>query len=605
MTDLEREPVLRTAGYDFRLGDLPDGCEARVTERVQPVAGVTLIDIELLSQQPVAMSSITLSWLVPMCEVHYKWNPACGRHRNLDVVSACMSKFSSRAMSAAPVTCLYSLAGTNTLCFALSDAVHGCGSGITVQEDGFCKCHITLLTEPLETRSAYTATLRLDQRGLPYYDVLADVGDWWAARPEYRPLPVPEKARAPLYSTWYAFHDAVEAGAVEHQCKLASQLGMEVVILDAGWANVGEEGKALPGHYEVCTTKFPDFKQHVATIQALGMQFMLWFAVPWIERSTKEYDSMRDMCFPTPDEKHRKRTNRVLDPRYPEVREFVIGTYERCIREYNIDGLKLDFIAAYGTVPADEPDDARRDYKSLPEAVDRMLLDAVVRFRKLKPDILIEYRQPYIGPVMRRSANIFRAVDCGNCFADNRLRIVDTRLLCGDTVVHSDMVFWNAQERVQSAAMQLLHVLFSVPQISVKLDELPADHIEMIRYYLAFWCRHRDVLLDGKLMPQEPQSHYPLVLAQSEHKFVAAVYGNAVVPLGAEVPGEIIVVNGSYADQIVISCEVDMKPRTMVVTSCTGEELSREEIVLKAGLHRLAIPAAGYAVMSVCSLNEK
>ncbi len=598
MTDSETKPMLSAAGYDFHLANVPEGCNANVSAQAKTEEGVTLIEVELKSQPAIMMSSITLSWLAPMCEVHYKWNPACGRHRPLDVMSSCMNNFSSRAMNNAPVSCLYSLAGTNTLCFALSDAVHECDSGIKIQEDGFCKCHVTLLTEPPEKRTEYRATVRIDERSIPYYDALAQVGEWWQNMPEYCPLPVQEKAKAPLYSTWYAFHGDVEAGAIEHQCKMASKMGMEVVIVDGGWVDHDEEGKGTPGHYAVDEKKFPDFKQHVANIQALGMKFMLWFALPWIWRNVKEFESMQDMCFPNIGEKAKTSKRSVLDPRYPEVREFVISTYELYIKEYNVDGLKLDFIAAYGKVPEDEKEDARRDYKSLPAAVDRMLSDAIVRFRKLNPDILIEYRQPYIGPVMRKSCNIFRAVDCGNCFADNRIRIIDTRLLCGNTAVHSDMLFWHPQERVQSAAMQLLHVLFSVPQISVKLDEIPEDHQAMINCYLEFWCRHRDVLLDGKLMPQEPHSLYPLVLAQSEAKFLAAVYGNVVVPLGAQVPGEIIIVNGTYSDQIVVECDSDVNARTMVVTSCTGEELSREEIVLKAGLHRLNIPSAGYAVIS-------
>lgn len=34
----------------------------------------------------------------------------------------------------------------------------------------------------------------------------------------------------------------------------------------------------------------------------------------------------------------------VLDPRYPDVREYLIGIYENALQEFDLDGFKLDFI---------------------------------------------------------------------------------------------------------------------------------------------------------------------------------------------------------------------------------------------------------------------
>lgn len=64
---------------------------------------------------------------------------------------------------------------------------------------------------------------------------------------------------------------------------------------------------------------------------------------------------------------------------------------------------------------------------------------------------------------------------------------------------------WHSDEPAESAALQLFNVLFSVPQISVLLDRIPPEHVEMLRFWLGIWREHRDVLLDGELAPLHPE----------------------------------------------------------------------------------------------------
>jgi hypothetical protein len=76
---------------------------------------------------------------------------------------------------------------------------------------------------------------------------------------------------------------------------------------------------------------------------------------------------------------------------------------------------------------------------------------------------------------MRKYGNMFRAGDCPNDCASNRLRTLEIRLLCGNTAAHMDMLVWHHDDPVDRAALQILHALFAVPQISVMLDRLPED----------------------------------------------------------------------------------------------------------------------------------
>ena len=289
-----------------------------------------------------------------------------------------------------------------------------------------------------------------------------------------------------------------------------------------------------------------------------------------------------------------------------------MGLYERAVRDWDIDGFKLDFIDLFefpnaggqqpwGQTPAPPPAPEwgdGRDIASLPEAVTRLLADIWERLQPLKPDLLIEFRQSYTGPHMRRFANMLRAGDCPDDPWSNRLRTLDVRLLSGSTPAHSDMLMWHPDEPAESAAMQLVHVLFAVPQISVLLDRIPPRHLAMLRFWLGFWREQRDVLLDGRLMPERPDLIYPCVLAQTPGKLLAAVYAGVPVRLGPAVPATCFIVNGTLDRRIILDLAVGLDRRTLEVRDCCGEIVRRETVELAAGLHALDIPPAGVATLA-------
>lgn len=90
-------------------------------------------------------------------------------------------------------------------------------------------------------------------------------------------------------------------------------------------------------------------------------------------------------------------------------------------------------------------------------------------------------------------------ISCGNEGAKHDL---------SNTAVHSDMVMWNVNEKVESAALQIASVLYGVPQVSVKLCEISDEHKQMIKHYLGFWRKNRDVLINEKLTVREPLAYY-------------------------------------------------------------------------------------------------
>lgn len=557
-------------------------------EEVSP--GLSLVHLEISADATWSPTPLKLSWRSPIVDTIGVWSSASDMRRGLTLPWEITVK--SKATSQAPVVCLYGADGGNRMTFACSEVLEHIESTASVHEaTGTFACHVLFFSQPTAPLRHYRATIRIDLRPEPFHQGLREVQEWWAGMPGITPSPVPDAARWPMYSTWYSFHQQMTDAAVEEQCRLSKELGCEAVIIDDGWQtedNAG--GYAYCGEWEVYRGKFPDMAAHVARIHSLGMKCLLWYSVPFIGFKSPAYQRFQGKFLVEMDNFQAA----VLDPRFPEVREFLIGLYENAIREWDLDGLKLDFVDSFNPSATSYTDGVKgRDIVSVPDAVDRLMRDVNIRLRRIKPDIMIEFRQSYVGPLMRNYGNMFRAHDCPNDALTNRVRIVDVRLLAGNTAVHSDMLMWSNHEPVASAALQLLNILFSVPQISVRIDTIPEDHRQMLAFWLGFWREHREVLLDGDFQPFHPEQFYPFVLARGASSWIGAIYANIAAPLGNHLPEELWLVNATPWNRVLVELDADSGSYQVEEYDVLGRPVESRNAALTPGLHSLKVGPSG------------
>lgn len=163
------------------------------------------------------------------------------------------------------------------------------------------------------------------------------------------------------------------------------------------------------------------------------------------------------------------------------------------------------------------------DYGVLEDAVHRLMTDLTRKLHELRPDVLIEFRQNYIGPVMRQYGNMFRVGDCPYSTSYNRVGIVDLRLTSGRTAVHSDMLMWNPEDRVENAACQIENVLFANVQLSARLDRIPEEHLRMMRFWTRLMQDEQHLLQEAPLYAEQPQMLYPVVRTEEKGRSVTPV----------------------------------------------------------------------------------
>lgn len=445
---------------------------------------------------------------------------------------------------------------TNVATWAVSDALNMIKFATRINmadgNDHGVRFRAVFFSEPSAPTKRYETKLRLDMRRVFWADAIGDGVKWIADVSSRHPAVPPESAYWPLYSSWYVFRSNVTQDAMEREIERAAELGMRVAILDDGW-------QRDRGAWAVNTDKFPDMKGHVARVKRMGVKYLLWFALPHIRKDSPVFEKFKDkLLWEGPDQWN----DYIFDPRYPEVRKHIAGRLAELARDYGFDGFKLDFIDQFVMRYPDPP--AKTDYrgcdtKSVPEAAEKLLREIREELEKVRPGMLIEFRQRYIGPVVRQYGNMLRANDCPGDYTANRYRTLALRTISPGSAVHSDMLLWRGDDKASEVKRQIWNVIFSVVQYSAYLKELPEEHKEAIRETIRFSEEHRDTLLFGRLIPHRPELGYPCVEAVGAEERIIAVYQSEWVAKIPDDSNRVILINATTADSLAIETKGGLK----------------------------------------------
>ena len=576
------------AGYDIEVdGDFQNFKLSVTTDEIEK--NITHATFRITSDQFDFPPEFHIKWSQPYVDVAGQWKTSSNADKSLPPDWTNSRNVTSFVTFHAPVISLFGYENKNRLTYACSDALNTLiiKSGVR-EEDAKIYNIIKLFTEKPSKVKEYEVVVRFDKRDIPYYAALNDVSKWWASLEGFEPVSVPDDARMPMYSTWYSYHQVVNEKKLLEECKVAKEFGCKSIIVDDGWQTLdANRGYAYTGDWK--PERMTKMKEFVDSVHALDMKVMLWYSVPFVGEHSENYEKFKNkfLRYQEGDKWGR------LDPRFPEVREFIIDTYVQAMKDWNLDGFKLDFIDQFrvydGTVL--EAVDGR-DIASVYVAVDKLMTDIISELTNINPEILIEFRQNYIGPLMRKYGNMFRASDCPNSAVLNRHRTTSVKLLCGNTAVHADMIMWHYDEPVELAAMQYTNIMFSVPQISVKLKEIPADHLQMLKFLTRYWVDNREILLDGEFAALYPETSYPVLISTGEEKTIAGIYDNLILDMEKFVFKKLDIINGKATDYIILKVPDTFEAKVQVF-SCTGELVSDQQILFNKGINQINVPVSG------------
>ena len=539
----------------FSFGQVRVDCEKQgdwkvALEREVAPDGAEVAKLTLDSAEAKVPPKTTLSLAVPQVGADYVWSVnqgECGLRADWGGWST------TEVAQGMPVFVYFDGNDTSHFAVAAEECVRHlrCGGGIR-EEGSFLNVRIVYFDAVEAPLTHYETRVRFDSRPKYFGDAVRESVAWVEKTAGYVPCKVPESAFDPLYSSWYNFHQNVHDKDLEAELAIAARLGMKTFIVDDGWQTEdNNRGYAYCGDWQISKSRFPDMAAHVKRVQDMGIKYMMWYSVPFIGIKSANYGKFKGKYVT---ENDRGLGAGTLDPRFPEVRKFIVDTYVKALKDWNIDGFKLDFIDTIqfrGPDPAVAENYAGRDIKSLPLAVDTLMTEVKEALTAIKPDILVEFRQQYVGPAIRKYGNMLRVGDCPGNMSRNRFAMANLRLASGGTAVHSDMLEWNFSETPERAALYVINSMFGAVQYSVMLRNAPKGHLAMLEKWIKFSQDHRETLLKGRFTPHHPELQYPVIEAEGADEVVIGLYDDGRV---VDVPSKkkTFVMNASGKDSFVI-----------------------------------------------------
>ena len=556
--------------------------------------GIEYAVVEMKRDEPGFPAPFNLSFNFPKRDTVGAWRPWSSRtgfamYWNPSVLPGAGESDFRKWM---PLYACYGSGNRNRVTFAASESSEPLvvKAGIK-EEDNRLYMAFHFYNEKIARRTHLVARLRIDSRDMFWSDAVKEAADWMSDVSGRKPAFVPDAAFAPLYSTWYNFHQNVFQDELERECAIASKMGMKTIIVDDGWqTDDTHRGYAFCGDWKESKRRFPDLKAHVAKVHAMGMKYMMWYSVPFVGKKSANWRRFKSKFL---NEDSRLGAG-VLDPRFPEVREFLISTYENAVREWDIDGLKLDFIDRFAgkTIPEGKSMGGR-DIRSVPEATEKLIADIYKRLSAIKKDILIEFRQAYIGPSIRAGANMLRVSDCPGDMQVNRCGIANLRLTSGGAAVHADPLEWHPSDTPEAAAKNVLSAIFGTVQYSMKFAGLDKRHVDMIAHWSRFGAEHEAALQRGRFRAYHPELSYPLLEGESEAERIFGVYAEEICVSTGALDKPVYILNSTDAGSLAVEIPAAAKVEAF---DTFGAKVGEREY--PAGCSRMMVPPSGYVVLS-------
>lgn len=150
--------------------------------------------------------------------------------------------------------------------------------------------------------------------------------------------------RPVLINNWEATYFEFDEEKIEKIARQASELGIDMMVLDDGWFGKRNSDTSGLGDWFVNETKLRGgLGRLVERINQMGMKFGIWFEPEMISEDSELYHKHPDWAVSIPGRKPvRSRYQLVLDMSNPEVTEYLYQAMSKILKENNIEYVKWD-----------------------------------------------------------------------------------------------------------------------------------------------------------------------------------------------------------------------------------------------------------------------
>ncbi len=152
-----------------------------------------------------------------------------------------------------------------------------------------------------------------------------------------KPLPV-------LYNAWEAVEFDVNCENQTALAKRASEIGVELFVMDDGWFGKRNHDRAGLGDWFVNKDKFPNgLGELISAVNNLGMDFGIWVEPEMVNANSDLFRSHPDWTYHYKNRKPNELRNQlVLNMTRQDVQEYVYNMLDKLLSENNIRYIKWD-----------------------------------------------------------------------------------------------------------------------------------------------------------------------------------------------------------------------------------------------------------------------
>ncbi len=473
----------------------------------------------------------------------------------------------------APFIQAYDRNGTNSLVLGFADQVrearvahetlhHGRRKG-SIEDTEFS------LSKPMEwgaiRTKEYEEAVYVSRARVPQMKAVGMYRDFVDREGNFRAAHVPEAALEPVWCSFYPFIGGrVDAEAVLRNAKVAKEIGIKTILIDAGWfKGTDVDGERFPlGAMRARGDRFPNLRGTIQEIRGMGLKVVLWTAplfwwgYPGCEATTRYRVQTGD-----------GKIHRFLCPRVREVTEIIGGLVRDAMEEYKPDGLKIDYIdiGAAECVAKHE-----HCYQTVGEGMEEVLAAIHRNIVEVNPEALIEFRENYANIHNRRNANCYRVND--SPYDPDQIRRAATmmRAYAAPVPVHADYIYWHPDEEFATKAVAVASIVFGmVPTIGIDLAKASGDEIRLLKGWLSFYREHKRALALGEYDVLSYDPHYSVGRITDGGRNYFGLFSQVspgILPVSGPEVSRVYLINGTAEGKVVTCLEgVEGKFRLVVL----------------------------------------
>jgi len=246
---------------------------------------------------------------------------------------------------------------------------------------------------PLSNLQDYQAEILVDFRNIHFSKAIFDASSWFLADEFKLGVASVDTTNIPAFSTWYPMHRNIPLENITKELDSLRTFNFKSVLVDDGWQALVNMKVDTAYSYEENSYKTMNvFKQKCVDMK---LPLYLWYSIPFMGGNPvvlKKFEG-KYIRYRAPRQMY------VLDPRYPEVRKYLVSTYANFLSEWQFDGYWFDFLKGfYPKEGALIEQDSGRDFVSIELAVDTLYADMEARLKAINLNIFMGQKFQVVGP---------------------------------------------------------------------------------------------------------------------------------------------------------------------------------------------------------------